>query len=220
MHDLKEKIKTVEINLPKGKVVIVLPEDVPVDYTEIKKIEEQQREANLGNSNGVPATISLASVSGDLLQTYRTTDEFFLYFNYISRTVVLKSEHLLARTYDMNLNPIDTKIVSKVVMSLKDFIAARFNFLSLPSQNPQNAPMHVNEIWVANNAIVYNTRNVDDIMFLGHKGIGLVTTEETALFTVLYQNGKVTAENVSTFMIVSTKRLTAYLYNAIDTNLS
>ena len=120
----------------------------------------------------------------------------------------------------MNLNAIDTKIVSKVVMSLKDFSAARFNFLSLPSQNPQNAPMHVNEIWVANNAIVYNIRNVDDIMFLGRKGIGLVTTEETALFTVLYQNGKVTAENVSTFMIVSTKRLTTCLYNAIDTNLS
>ncbi|MFW2488637.1 hypothetical protein ACN077_08665 [Clostridium chromiireducens] len=220
MYDLKEKIKTVEINLPKGKVVIVLPEDVPVDYSKIKKIEKQQREADLGNSNGVPATISLASVSGDLLQTYRTTDEFFLYFNYISRTVVLKSEHLLARTYDMNLNAIDTKIVSKVVMSLKDFIAARFNFLSLPPQNPQNAPMHVNEIWVADEAIVYNTRNVDDIMFLGHKGVGLVTTEETALFTVLYQNGKVTAENVSTFMIISTKRLTTYLCNTIDTNLS
>lgn len=220
MYDLKEKIKTVEINLPKGKVVIVLPKDVPVDYSEIKKIEKQQREADLGTSNGVPATISLASASGDLLQTYRTTDKFFLYFNYISGTVVLKSEHLLARTYDMNLNVIDTKIVSKVVMSLKDFIAARFNFLSLSPQNPQNAPMHVNEIWVADKAIVYNTRNVEDIMLLGHKGVGLVTTEETALFTVLYQNGKVTAENVSTFMIVSTKRLTTYLCNAIDTNLS
>lgn len=220
MYDLKEKIKTVKINLPKGKVAVVLPEDVPVDYSEIKKIEKQQREADLGTSNGVPATISLGSVSGDLLQTYRTTDEFFLYINYISGTVVLKSEHLLARTYDMNLNVIDTKVVSKVVISLKDFMVARFNFLSLPPQNPQNAPMHVNEIWVADKSNVFNTRNVDEIMLLGHKGVGLVTTKETALFTVLYQNGKITAENVCTFMIVSTMRLTTYLCNAIDTNLS
>ncbi|SQB12453.1 Uncharacterised protein [Clostridium beijerinckii] len=42
MHDLKEKIKTVEINLPKGKVVIVLPEDVPVDYTEIKRLRSNK----------------------------------------------------------------------------------------------------------------------------------------------------------------------------------
>ncbi|WP_238881781.1 hypothetical protein [Clostridium sp. YIM B02551] len=219
MPDLEEKINKVEMSLPKGEVVIVLPEDVPVDYSEIKKIEKQQKGADLGTSNGVPATISLASVSGDLLQTYRTTDEFSLYINYESGTIVLKAGHLLARTYDMNLNVIDTKIVSKVVMPLKDFIAARFNFLSLPPQDPENAPMHVNEIWVADKAIVYNTRNVADITFLGHKGVSLVTTEETALFTVLYQNGKITAKNVCTFMIVSTERVTTFLYNAIDATL-
>ncbi|MBL4930544.1 hypothetical protein [Clostridium paridis] len=219
MSDLEEKINKVEMSLPKGEVVFVLPEDVPVDYSEIKKIEKQQKGADLGTSNGVPATISLASVSGDLLQTYRTTDEFSLYINYVSRTIVLKAGHLLARTYDMNLNVIDTKIVSKVVVPLKDFIAARFNFLSLPPQDPENAPMHVNEIWVADKAIVYNTRNVADITFLGNKGVSLVTTEETALFTVLYQNGKITAKNVCTFMIVSTERLTTFLYNAIDATL-
>lgn len=220
MSNFKEETKKVEIELPKGKILIVLPEEIPVDYPEIARIEKQQRDVDLGTSNGVPATINLAAVSGDLLQTFRTTDEFFLYFNYVSGDVVLKAEHLIARTYDMNLNVINAKVVSKVIIPLKDFIAARFNFLSLPPENPENGQMHENEIWVADKVAAFNTRNVDDIMILGQKGVALVSTEEVALFTVVFQNGKVTAKNVSTFIIVSTERLTSYLYNSIDIPLS
>lgn len=221
MPELEDKIKKVEIDLPKGKVVIALPEGIPVDPREIRRIEKQQREANLGISNGFPATINLAAVSGDLLQTYRTTDEFSLYIDYVERIVVLKAEHLLALTNDVNLKLVDSKVISKVVIPLKDFIAARFNFLSLPPENPENGRMHVNEIWYADKAIVYNTRNVDDFTILGHRGVTLVSPEEEleVLFSVLFQAGKVTAKSVTTFLIVSTEKLTNFQYNAIDTPL-
>lgn len=221
MSEAKERIKKAQIILPGGKVLLVLPAEIPVDYAELERIEKEQKTADLGMSNGIPATISLTAASGDLLQSFKTTDKFSLYINYIEGIVVLRAEHILARTFGMSSKLINTKIVSKVIIPLKNFIAARFNYLALPPENPENGQMHENEIWVADQVVAYNTRNVDDIEILGRKGVSLISPEEgKVLFTVLFQNGELSGKNVSTFMIVSTERLSNYLKNSIDVPLS
>lgn len=221
MSEFKENVRKVEIEMPKGKIVIFLPEAEPVNYSDIKRLEEQQCEADLGFNNGIPSTISLTSISGEFVQSYSTTEEFVVYFDLISRKVILEAKNLLARTLNRNGELVDTKIVSKTLNPLNDFFLCRFNVLSLNPDDPNNGPMHINQLWISDPVITSNTRNIDDIMALGNKGISIVSPEKGfVLFTEVFQNGMLLRKNVSTLMIGATERITDYLYNAIDIPLS
>jgi hypothetical protein len=221
MTKSKRKIRKLEIEMPKGKIIILIPKGEPIDFSDIKRIEKQQRNADLGTSNGVPSTISLTSISGELVQSFSTTEEFLVYFDLISRKIILKAKNLLARTLNKDGELVDTKIVSKTVCSLKNFFLCRFNVLSLNPNDPNNGPMHINQLWISDPVISSNTRNIDDILELGNMGISIVSPEKGfVLFTEVFQDGMKLRKNVSTLMITSTERITDYLYNAIDIPLS
>jgi hypothetical protein len=217
----KRKVRKVEIEMLKGKIIILLPKGEPIDFSVIKKIEKQQRVANLGTNNGIPSTISLTSISGELVQSYSTTEEFLVYFDLISKKVILKAKNLLARTLNKDGELVDTKIVSKTVCPLNSYFLCRFNVLSLNPNDPNNGPMHINQLWISDPVITSNTRNIDDIMVVGNMGISIVSPEKGfVLFTEVFQAGMKQRKNVSTLMITSTERITEYLYNAIDISLS
>lgn len=221
MSEFKGDVRKVEIEMPKGKIVILLPEAEPVDYSDIKRLVEQQYEADLGTNNGIPSTISLTSISGEFVQSFSTTEEFVVYFDLISRKVILEAKNLLARTINRNGELVDTKIVSKVLNPLNDFFLCRFNVLSLNPDDPNNGPMHINQLWISDPVITSNTRNIDDIMVLGKRGISIVSPEEGfVLFTEVFQNGMMLRKNVSTLMIGATERITDYSFNTIDIALS
>lgn len=222
LSELKGNVKKVEFTMPKGKIVILLPETEDVDYLDIKKLEaKQQCTADLGSNNGIPSTVSLSTISGELTQGYSTTEEYLLVFNLVTRKVILEAKNLLARTLNKYGELVNTKIVSKVTTPLDDFFLCRFNVLSLNPNDPNNGPMHINQLWISDPIITSNTRNIDDIMVLGYKGISLVTPEKGyVLFTEVFQNGMMLRKNVSTFMIAATERITDYLYNTIDVPLT
>ncbi len=222
MSELKGNVKKVEFTMPKGKIVILLPETEDVDYIDIKKLEaKQQCTADLGSNNGIPSTVSLSTISGELTQGYSTTEEYLLVFNLVTRKVILEAKNLLARTLNKYGELVNTKIVSKVTTPLDDFFLCRFNVLSLNPNDPNNGRMHINQLWISDPIITSNTRNIDDIMVLGYKGISLVTPEKGyVLFTEVFQNGMMLRKNISTFMIAATERITDYLYNTIDVPLT
>lgn len=220
MSEFKGNVRKVEIDMPKGKIVVILPDAETVDYSDIKRLEEQRCDADLGTNNGIPSTISLTSISGEFVQSYSTTEEFVVCFDLISRKVILEAKNLLARTINRKGELVDTKIVSKVLNPLNDFFLCRFNVLSLDPDDPNNGPMHINQLWISDPVITSNTRNTDDIMVLGNKGISIVPPEKGfVLFTEVFQNGMMLRKNVSTLMIAATERITDYLYNAIDVPL-
>lgn len=217
MSEFKGNVRKAEIEMAKGKVVVLLPEGEPVDYSDIKRLEEQQCEVDLGTNNGIPSTISLTSISGEFVQSYLTTEEFIVIFDLISRKVILEAKNLLARTLNKNGELVNTKIVSKTINPLDDFFLCRFNVLSLNPDDPNNGPMHINQLWISDPVLTSNTRNIDDIMALGNNGISIVFPEKGyALFTEVFQNGRLLRKNVSTLMIAATERITDYLYNTID----
>jgi len=217
LSEFKGNAKKVEIEMPKGKIVVLIPEAESVNCSDIKRLEEQQCETDLGTNNGVPSTISLTSISGGFVQSYSTTEEFVLFFDLISRKVILEAKNLLARTLNKKGELVDTKIVSKILNPFDDFFLCRFNVLSLNPDDPNNGPMHTNQLWISDPVITSNTRNIDDIMVSGNKGISIVSPEKGfVLFTEVFQNGMLLRKNVSTLMIAATDRITDYLYNAID----
>lgn len=221
LSDFKGDVRKVEVEMPKGKIVILHPEAESVDYSDIKRLERQQCEVDLGSNNGIPSTISLTSISGEFVQSYSTTEEFVVYFDLISRKVILEAKNLLARTLNKNGELVDTKIVSKVINPLNDFFLCRFNVLSLDPDDPNNGPMHINQLWISDPVITSNTRNTNDIMVFGNKGISIIPPEKGfVLFTEVFQNGMMLRKNVSTLMIAATDRITDYLYNAIDVPLT
>ena len=221
MSEFIGNVKKVEVELLKGKVVILIPEAETVDYTDTKRLIKQQCEADLGTNNGIPSTISLTSISGAFVQSYSTTEEFVLCFDLITRKVILEAKNLLARTLNKRGELVDTKIVSKVLNPFNDFFLCRFNVLSLNPDDPNNGPMHIKQLWISDPVITSNTRNIDDIKVLGNKGISIVPPKKGfVLFTEVFQNGMMLRKNVSTLMIAATERITDYLYNAIDIPLS
>jgi hypothetical protein len=221
MTKLKRKVRKVEIELPKGKIIILIPICEPVDTSDIKRIEKQQRSVDLGTCNGIPSTISMTSISGELVQSYSTTEEFLVYFDLISRRVILKAKNLLARTINKDGELVDSKIVSKTICPLNSYFLCRFNVLSLNPNNPNNGPMHINQLWISDPVITSNTKNIDDIMVLGNMGISIVSPEKGfVLFTEVFQAGMKLRKNVSTLMITTTERITDYIFNAIDVPLS
>ena len=220
MSELKVN-KKVEITMPKGKIVLLLPDIDDVEYFDFKKIEAQQQcTEDLGSNNGIPSTVILSTISGGLTQSYSTTEDFLLLFNLVTRKVILEAKNLLARTLNKYGELVNTKIVSKVTTPLDDFFLCRFNVLSLNPNDPNNGPMHVNQLWISDPIITSNTRNFDNIIALGYKGISIVTPEKgLVLFTEVFQNGKLLRKNVSTLMIASTERITDYLFNTIEVPL-
>ena len=218
MSEFVGNVRKAEIVMPKGKIAILLPEAMPVEYSEMKWLEEQQQcEANLGTNNGVPSTVSLTSISGEYVQSYSTTEDFLLIFDLLSRKVFLEAKNLLARTLNRNGQLVDTKIVTKVTNPLNDFFLCRFNVLSLNPDDPNNGPMNINQLWISDPVITSNTRNFGGIMEVGNRGISIVSPEKGfVLFTEVFQNGMMLRKNVSTLMIAATERITDYLYNSID----
>lgn len=221
MSEFKENVRKVEIKLKKGKIVIILPEGESVDCSDIRRLEMQQCETDLGTNNGIPSTISLTTISGEFVQNFSTTEEFVVCFDLICRKVILEAKNLLARTINKNGELVDTKIVSKNLSPLSDFFLCRFNVLSLNPVDPNNGPMHINQLWISDPVITSNTKNVDDIMVLGNKGISIISPEiEYVLFTEVFQNGMMLRKNVSTLMIAATDNITNYLHNTIDIPLT
>jgi hypothetical protein len=218
MWGLDTLVKKAEIVIPKGKIIMIFPEKIDINYPGIKLIEKQQNVIELGSTNGIPASVSLLSFIGELTYSIRTADEFEIWFNYISNNIILKATSIIVRTSDKNGILVNTKIVSKIIVPMKNFILCRFNSLRLNPDDPNNGEMHQKEIWVGNQVLNDNTTNVGEITDIANDEVRFISPENGYfLFSTSYNNGKLTRKNVSTLMIVSTKLIGQYIFNSIDT---
>lgn len=217
MSETYDNIIELVIILPKGKIIIIFPADTAMDNTKIEQIKKYQTATELGDSNGIPSSISLSTICGDMPQSYSTTDEFTLTINLVTNIIDCEAEHFLARTFDSRGNVVNTKVISKIIIPLKDFFACRYDTLALNPQNPDNGQIAQNELWISNSIHSYNTRNVGGII-LFKEGVTIITPDDDhVLFTVIYQNGKIVAKNVCNLMIAATNLLSSYLEDAIET---